>query len=143
VFYEEKGLLQVYNIENGITKINKEFNYHQKFGNWLIEFIRYSYVEETKESFVILNCKNYTGDISPAYTIKIFKLESVDESDVVFTRIIEHPFNAKIFDKIQLYTGISKRIWFCAVWDVHKAARRVDLFLRFGIRHSSNDLWNI
>jgi hypothetical protein len=33
VFYEEKGLLQVYNIENGITKINKEFNYHQKFGN--------------------------------------------------------------------------------------------------------------
>jgi hypothetical protein len=60
-------------------------------------------VEETKESFVILNCKNYTGDISPAYTIKIFKLESVDESDVVFTRIIEHPFNAKIFDaKIEL-----------------------------------------
>lgn len=55
VFFQNDGLLQLYDIEEGIRKVEKDFDYNEKFGNCSIEYIRYSFIDTTSESFIIVN----------------------------------------------------------------------------------------
>lgn len=98
VFYENQGLLQLYKTENEITKVTKEFNYDDLFDGCSIDYISYSSVLDTDDSILIVNCRNFTGKISPAYQYKVFRFVSVSDEEIVLTPIFTEMSNRRIIN---------------------------------------------
>lgn len=98
VFYENNGLLQLYDTFNGVITVGKNLNYNKIFGGCKIDFIKYSYVADTGETFLIVNCRNFTSTISPAYQYKVFHIDVVNSQEFEVTQVLIDYHNARVKD---------------------------------------------
>ena len=101
IFFNQTGKLQVYDIKDtsgNISKIDKDYDYNVLFKNWSIDFIEYSYIESTGDSFFTLSWKSYTGKISQAYMYKVFHIDDISDKSINLTLMFQTSYSYKIVD---------------------------------------------
>ena len=99
VFFSQLGKLQVYSLQDSaenIKKIDKEYDYNELFYNWSIDFIHYSYIEWSEDSFFILSWKNYIGKITETYLYKVFHIDNISEDSIDLTMVFQAYSSYKI-----------------------------------------------